>query len=224
LLGQVSGSIPRAGNLGGQTVPPEVPAVLPSAVLERRPDLLQAEQLLRSAGAQVGLAVGDFFPRIGLTALLGGVSTELSALTAPGSQLWSAGLDASGPLFQAGFLYGRYRQARAAWNEAKLEYQATTLRAFHEVSGALFTRVQYEEAHAHQARSVAAYQDAVQVATTRYRSGHANYFEVLDSQQQLFPQENALARIRLNQLLVIVRLYKALGGGWNQPEIPSPAK
>ena len=224
LLGQVSGSIPRSGNLGGQTVPPEVPAGLPSALLERRPDLLQAEQLLRSAGAQVGVAVGDFFPRIGLTALLGGVSTELSALTAPGSQLWSAGLDASGPLFKAGLLSGRYRQARAAWDEAKLEYQATALRAFHEVSGALFTRVQYEEAHAHQARSVAAYQDAVQVATTRYRAGHANYFEVLDSQQQLFPQENALARIRLNQLLVIVRLYKALGGGWNQPEIPSPAR
>lgn len=224
LLGQVSGAIPRDANLGGQTVPPVVPAGLPSALLERRPDLRQAEQLLRSAGAQVGVAVGDFFPKIGLTALFGGVSEELSALTAPGSQLWSVGVDASGPLFQAGLLYGRYRQAQAAWNEAKLAYQETALKAFHEVSGALFTRQKYDEAHAHQADSVAAYQEAVKVATARYRAGHANYFEVLDTQQQLFPQENALARTRLNQLIIIVRLYKALGGGWNQPETPSPAR
>ena len=224
LLGRVSGSIPRHTNLGGQTLPPEVPAGLPSALLERRPDLRQAEQLLRSAGAQVGVTVGDFFPRIGLTALFGGVSQELSTLTAPGSQLWSVGVDASGPLFQAGLLSGRYRQARAVWDEARLGYQETALKAFHEVSGALYTRQKYEEAHAHQARSVAAYQDAVKVATQRYRAGHANYFEVLDTQQQLFPQENALARTQLNQLLVIVRLYKALGGGWNQPETASTAK
>ena len=141
-------------------------------MLERRPDIRQAEQLLHAAGAQVGVAVGGFFPKIGLTALFGQVSQELSALTAPGSRLWSAGADASGPLFQAGIVYGRYRQSRAAWNEAKLVYEET----------------------------------------------------VLDAQQQLFPQENALAQTELNQLLIIVRLYKALGGGWNQPETPAPAK
>jgi multidrug efflux system outer membrane protein len=224
LLGQASGSIPRGAALADQNVPPAVPAGLPSALLERRPDIRQAEELLHSAGAQVGVAVGDFFPKIGLTALFGATSQELSALTAPGSHLWSAGVDAAGPLFQAGLLRGQYRQSKAAWEEARLEYEQTTLRAFHEVSGQLFTRQKYELAYAQQALSVAAFRDAVIVATERYRAGHANYFEVLDAQQQLFPQENNLAQTRLNQLLVIVRLYKSLGGGWNQPETSAPAR
>ena len=131
--------------------------------------------------------MGDFLPKIGLTGLFGGVSPELSTLTAPGSRLWSVGVDASGPLFQAGLLAGQYRQARAFWDEARLEYQQTVLQAFHEVSGQLYTRQKYDEARLQQARSVAAYQDAVLVATERYRAGHANYFEVLDAQQQLFP-------------------------------------
>ncbi|MGD0412721.1 MAG: efflux transporter outer membrane subunit [Verrucomicrobiota bacterium] len=224
LLGQGSGSIPRGAPLTAQTVPPSVPAGLPAALLERRPDIRQAEQLLRSANAQVGVTTGDFLPKIGLTALFGAVSPELSALTAPGSRLWSAGVDASGPLFQAGFLAGRYRQARAFWDEAKLQYEQTVLQAFHEVSGQLYTRQKYDEARLQQARSVAAYQDAVKVATERYRAGHAAYFEILDAEQQLFPDENALARTQLNQLLIIVRLYKSLGGGWNQPETSAPAK
>jgi multidrug efflux system outer membrane protein len=224
LLGQGSGSIPHGGPLTAQSVPPGVPAGLPAALLERRPDLRQAEQLLRSANAQVGVTMGDFLPQIGLTALFGGVSPELSALTAPGSRLWSAGVNASGPLFQAGLLHGQYQQARAFRDEARLQYERTALQAFHEVSGQLYTRQKYDEARLQQARSVAAYQDAVLVATERYRAGHANYFEVLDAQQQLFPDENALARTQLNQLLIIVRLYKSLGGGWNQPETPAPAQ
>jgi multidrug efflux system outer membrane protein len=222
LLGQSSGSIPRGAPLGGQTVPSEVPAGLPSALLERRPDLRQAEQQLRSVCAQVGVAVGGFFPKIGLTALYGGVSQQLSALTAPGSHLWSLGADATGPLFQAGLLYGQYRQARAVLDEAGLQYEQTALTAFHEVSGQLFTRLRYQEAQVQQARSVAAYQDAVKVATERYRAGHAEYFEVLDAQQQLFPGQNTLAQTRLNQLLIIVKLYKSLGGGWNQPDTNAP--
>ena len=223
LLGQSSGDIPRGAVLTAQTAPPSVPAGLPSALLERRPDLRQAEQHLHSVCAQVGVAVGDFFPKIGLTALFGGVSPELSTLTAPGSRLWSAGVDASGPLFQAGLLYGQYRQARAVLDEAGLEYEQTALTAFHEVSSQLFTRLRYQEAQVQQARAVKAYQDAVRVATERYRAGHANYFEVLDAQQQLFPEQNALAQTQLSQLLIIVKLYKSLGGGWNQPDAPVPS-
>jgi multidrug efflux system outer membrane protein len=215
LLGLGSGSIPRSASLSEQAVPPEVPAGLPSALLERRPDIRQAEQLLRSAGAQVGVAAGNFYPKIGLTALFGKVSPELAAFTSGSSTLWSLGADLSAPLFQGGRLRGEYRQSVAAWEEAKLEYEQTILKAFHEVSGQLFTRLRYAEAQIQQARSVAAYQDAVRIATERYRAGHAAYFEVLDTQQQLFPQENALAHVRLNQLLIIVRLYKSLGGGWN---------
>jgi multidrug efflux system outer membrane protein len=168
--------------------------------------------------------MGDFLPKIGLTALFGGASPELSALTAPGSRLWSVGVDASGPLFQAGLLQGQYRQARAFWDETRLQYQLTVLQAFHEVSGQLYTRQKYEEARQQRVRSVAAYQDAVLVATERYRAGHANYLDILEAQQQLFPDENALARTQLNQLLIIVNLYKSLGGGWNQPETPAPAR
>jgi multidrug efflux system outer membrane protein len=223
LLGQTSSApIPRGAPLTAQTLPPSVPAGLPSALLERRPDILQAEQQLRSANAQVGVTMGDFLPKIGLTALFGGASQELSALTAPGSRVWSAGVDASGPLFQAGFLAGQYRQARAFWEETRLQYEQTVLQAFHEVSGQLYTRQKYDEARLQQAQAVAAFQDAVLVATERYRAGHAAYFEILDAEQQLFPDENALARTQLNQLLIIVRLYKSLGGGWSQPE-PAPS-
>ncbi|MGA3178792.1 MAG: efflux transporter outer membrane subunit [Verrucomicrobiota bacterium] len=224
LLGQPSGSVPRGSNaLAGQSLPPEVPAGLPSALLERRPDLMEAEQLVRSAGAQVGVATGDFFPQIGLTSLFGGSSQQLSDLTSPGARLWSVGINATGPIFQAGLLYGQYRQAHAAWEEAQLEYQETALKAFHEVSGQLFTRLRYQEARAQLERSVAAYQDAVHVAMERYSAGHANYFEVLNAQQALFPEQNALAQMRLKQLLIVVQLYKSLGGGWNQPEAPAPA-
>ena len=224
LLGETDGSIPRGASLEDQTAPPSVPAGLPAELLERRPDILQAEQMLRSVNAQVGVAMGDFFPKIGLTALYGGVSKELSDLTGPQSRLWSVGADASGPLFQAGLLKGQYRQVRAFWNETRLQYQQTVLQAFQEVSGQLYTRQKYEEARREQARSVAAYQDAVQIATERYRAGHAAYFEILDAEQQLFPDENTLARTQLNQLLIIVQLYKSLGGGWNQPDPPTPAK
>jgi multidrug efflux system outer membrane protein len=223
LLGEGSISIPRGAPLTAQTVPPGVPAGLPAALLERRPDIRQAEQQLRAANAQVGVTMGNFLPKIGLTALFGGVSPELSGLTAPGSHLWSVGVDASGPLFQGGLLKGQHLQARAFWDEARLQYQQTVLRAFHEVSGQLYTRQKYEEARLQRARSVAAYQDAVLVATERYRAGHANYLDILEAQQQLFPDENALARTQLDQLLIIVNLYKSLGGGWNL-EDETPAK
>ena len=224
LLGLGSGSIDRTARLDDEVVPPQVPAGLPSSLLERRPDILEAEQLLHSASAQVGVAVGDFFPRIGLTALFGAASPELSALTGPEARLWSIGAQASGPLFQSGRLYGQYRQSRAAWDEAKLEYEQTILKALHEVSGQLYTRLKYEEANLQQIRSVAAYQDAVKVAGQRFRSGHAVYFEVLDAQKELYPQENALARTQFNRLLIIVRLYKSLGGGWNQQEANAAAR
>ena len=216
LIGHGSGSIERTATLLDQSVPPEVPAGLPSALLERRPDILETEQALRSANAQLGVAEGDFFPKIGLTALFGGASQELSDLTGPQSRLWSIGANASGPLFQAGYLSARYRQIKAAREEARLQYLQTTLQAFHEVAGQLFTREKYDLVRDQRAAAVASFQDAVKVALERYRSGHANYFEVLDAQQQLFPAENALAQAQLNRLLIIVRLYSSLGGGWNQ--------
>ena len=215
LLGHNPGPVVRHTTLLEQAVPPEVPPGLSSELLERRPDIREAEQLARSANAQVGVALGDFLPKIGLTALYGGVSSDLSDIASRSASVWSVAANVAGPLFQGGRLYGQYRQSKAAWEEAKLRYQQTALNAFQEVADALISRGKLAEVRAQQARAVAAYRDAVAVSTQRYTAGKASYYEVLEAQQQLFPAENSLAQTQLNQLLVVVQLYKALGGGWH---------
>jgi multidrug efflux system outer membrane protein len=215
LLGLNPGPVPRAANLLKQEMPPEVPTGLPAALLERRPDLRQAEQQLRAANAQIGVAVGDFLPKIGLTAVYGGISPELSALTSGGANAWSLAATTTGPLFQGGRLKARYRQAQAACEQARLHYQHAALEALREVADALSSREQLSESRSEQVEAVAAYRDAVQVATDRYNAGKASYYEVLEAQQQLFPAENALSHIAAGERLVIVQLYKSLGGGWN---------
>lgn len=214
LLGQNPGSVPRHHTLGDQVLPVEIPVGLPSALLERRPDIRQAEQLLRSANAQIGVAEANFFPQISLTALLGKVNPELSAITSGTSTAWNIAANATGPIFQGGLLVGQYRQAKAARDEARLRYQATILYAFQEVSGALIAHDKLVQVQFQQARSVRAYQEAVQVSTQRYLVGNASYFEILEAQQQLFPAENSLIQTELNERLAIVQLYRALGGGW----------
>ena len=218
LLGRNPGPIPRETTLLQQTLPPEVPAGLPSELLERRPDIRQAEQLAHAVNAQVGVALGDFLPKIGLTALFGGVSSDLSAITSTSANAWSVAANVAGPVFQGGRLYGQYRHAKAAWEEAKLHYQQTALNAFQEVADTLISREKLAEVRLQQTRAVAAYRDAVEVSTQRYVAGKASYYEVLEAQQQLFPAENSLAQTQLSQLLVIVQLYKALGGGWQKSE------
>jgi outer membrane protein, multidrug efflux system len=215
LLGRNPGPVARNTTLLEQSMPPEVPAGLPSALLERRPDIRAAEQSLRSANAQVGVSVAEFFPRIGLTALLGKVSPEVSAFTAGSANMWSIAANATGPLFQGGALRAQYREARAFWEQVKLEYEQRVLTAFQEVSDALVSREKYALARVRFDQAVTAYQEAVKVSMQRYLSGNASYFEVLEAQQLLFPAEISLARAEANQLLVIIQLYRALGGGWN---------
>ncbi len=215
LLGRHPGPVARQPAGLKQEMPPEVPAGLPALLLERRPDLRQAEQQLRAANAQIGVAAGEFLPKIGLTALYGGVSTELSGLTSGGANAWSLAATTTGPIFQGGRLLARYRQAQAACDEARLHFQQTALEAFREVADALISRQQFTEARDEQVGAVEAYRDAVEVATDRYNAGKASYYEVLEAQQQLFPAENALSQIETAQRLVVVQLYKALGGGWN---------
>jgi multidrug efflux system outer membrane protein len=187
---------------------------LPSSLLERRPDIRETEQLLRSANAQVGESVADFFPKIGLTALLGKVSPDLSSFTLGSANVWGIGADAAGPLFEGGLLVGQYRQSKAAREEAKLRYLQTTLNAFKEVSDALISRQQLAEICESQAHEVTALETAVKVSSERYVNGKAGYYEVLEAQQQLFPTQLNLARTQRDQLLAVVGLYKALGGGW----------
>lgn len=213
LLGRNPGPISRT-ELAAAALPPEVPAGLPSALLERRPDVRQTEQLLRSANAQVGESVAEFFPKIGLTALLGKISPELSAFTLGGANAWGVAAEGTGPLFEGGRLVGQYRQSKAAREEARLHYQQTVLTAFREVSDALVARERLAEIRQEQAREVETLNRAVRVSTERYLAGKASYYEVLEAQQQLFPAELGLARTRLNERLALAALYKALGGGW----------
>jgi outer membrane protein, multidrug efflux system len=215
LLGRNPGPVPRTSTLLAQELPMEIPAGLPSDLLERRPDIRMAEQRVRQANAEIGVAVGDFFPRVGLTTFYGGASAELHNLAATSANTWSLAASAAGPLFTGGRLAGRYRQAKASTEEAKLQYQETALSAFREVSDALISHVRFEEERAEQGEAVGAGRDAVAVATDRYKEGKASYYEVLEAQQQLFPAENALSHIEAGRRLTIVQLYKALGGGWS---------
>ncbi len=218
LIGHNPGPITRSTRLASQIVPPEVPAGLPSQLLERRPDVRQAEATARAANAGIGVTVGGFLPRIGLSALLGAVSPQLENLTSSKAGLWSVGAQATGPLFQGGGLHGQYEAAEAAWEEAKLEYQQTALNAFAEVSDALLARQKLAETREQQERAVRAYEDAVRISMQRYASGNASYYEVLQAQQLLYPAQVSLAQTRRDELAAVVQLYKALGGGWNLPD------
>jgi outer membrane protein, multidrug efflux system len=215
LLGQNPNSIPHNAKLLDEIVPPEVPAGLPSALLERRPDVLQAEEQVRFANAQIGVATAAYFPRIGLTTFLGHASTPLDNFAKGQGNAWSVAGNVAGPIYTGGLLKAQKRQAVAFWEETKLQYEQTALNAFQDVSNALISREKYEAVRAEQAREVDAYQEAVKVAFQRYVAGKASYYEVLEAQQLLFPAQGDLALTELNRRVVLVQLYKALGGGWN---------
>jgi multidrug efflux system outer membrane protein len=215
LLGRNPGPIMRPSLFLTSITLPEIPAGLPSTLVEHRPDVLETEQLLRAANAQVGESVAEFFPRIGLTALFGKVSPELSAFTAGGANAWGMAAEGTGPLFEGGRLVGQYHQTKAARDEARLRYQQTVLNAFREVSDALVAREELAEAREEEAHEVSSLETAVKLSTERYVAGKASYYEVLEAQQQLFPAQINLARTERDQLLSTVQLYKALGGGWH---------
>ena len=215
LLGRNPGPVIRTSTLLAQEMPMEIPVGLPSTLLERRPDVREAEQQVRAANAEIGVAIGDFFPRIGLTSIYGGVSSDLNNLTSTSANTWAIAASTAGPLFTGGRLTGRYRQTKAACEEARLQYQDTALGAFREVSDALISHRRFDEERVEQAEAVSAGREAVAVATDRYKEGKARYYEVLEAQQQLFPAESALSQMEAGRRLAVVQLYKALGGGWS---------
>ena len=225
LLGRNPGPIPRGEPLFSQHAVPTVPTGLPSELVERRPDLLKAEQQLVAANAQIGVAKGEFFPKLSLTGFLGKASPELSAITAGSSTIWAIAAGLTGPIFQGGRILENYRATIAMWEQAKLQYEQAVITAFQEVASNLGSLDKLAGAEIEQARSVAALEKSVQLATDRYLYGLASYYEVLEAQQHLFPAQNAQATIRLNRLVAYVQLYKALGGGWNvkDPQAPPSA-
>lgn len=213
LLGRNPGPVPRGAALADQFLPPAVPPGIPSDLLRRRPDLRQAEENLVAANAQVGAAQADFFPRISLTGNLGGVAPEVGQLFAAG-RTWSFGAGVLAPVFQGQLIQNRYRASLARWNQAKVQYEQSVTNAFGEVSTALIAYQKLAQVERERAREVAAYRDAVRLATTRYTAGLSSYLEVLQVQQQLFPAEIQLAQARFSRLATLVQLYRALGGGW----------
>ena len=224
LLGKTPGPIQRDAKLAGETLPPDVPAGLPSTLLERRPDVLQAEQAVRAANAQVGIATAAFFPTIGLTTIFGRMSSPLEDFRTGRNNIWSAAASMTGPLYAGGSLRSQKRQAIDVWEQAKLQYEQVALGAFRDVSNALITRQQLEAIRTQQVQAVKSGREAVEISTQRYAAGKSSYYEVLTAQQELFPAENALAQTEFNRRLVIVQLYQALGGGWNlkTPEWSGP--
>jgi outer membrane protein, multidrug efflux system len=214
LLGRNPGPIARGAALADQYDPPDVPAGLPATLLERRPDLREAEQNLIAANANVGVAKADFFPTISLTGLLGGVSPQLSQLTAAG-KAWSVAGNLAGPLFTAGRLTNQYRAALAQRDQAKISFEKSVTQAFGEVSTSLSAHERLAAAYREELVSVDAYRESVRLSTTRYDSGFSSYLDIIDAQLELYPAENATVTYDLGRKLALVDLYQALGGGWN---------
>jgi multidrug efflux system outer membrane protein len=213
LLGRGPGPIERGSDLAGQTLPPAIPSGLPSTLLERRPDIREAEARLVAANAEVGVATANYFPTLSLTGMLGVVAPQVSQY-ATGGKTWNVGPVLGFPVFQGPKLKYQKEAALAQCEQARLRYQATVSAAFGEVSNALVAYRSYAEMEAELAKSVAALQEAVGLVQMRYTAGLSNYLEVLDAQQQLFPAQNALSQARLARLQTLVQLYKSLGGGW----------
>ena len=216
LVGAYPKDIPRGEVLTVQTMP-EAPLGATTALLERRPDILAAEQQMVRANAQVGVAMANYFPRVGLSALGGGIGAILND-TFNGFGFWGVALDVAGPIFTGGRLQAEERQRRAEWDEMVVQYKKTVIIAFQETSDALAAQQTLVGRRTALESQVAALQRSVDLAQDRYDSGRANYFEVLEAQQQLFPAEAELAQTQRDQLLAVVSLYKSLGGGWNLPD------
>jgi hypothetical protein len=200
-----------------------VPAGLPSELLTRRPDLREAEDTIVSANAQVGVAVANFFPRIGLTSLYGGESLELKNVVKSTANIWNVVGSVAGPIFTGGQLIEQYRAQVAAWEQAKTQWAQSVISAFSEVSSALVLQQKLAEVRDAQEKTVHAYEGSVRLSLLRYNTGLANYYEVLEAQQLLFPAQIDLTRTQRDQLVVVVQLYRALAAaGGSCPRINGP--
>ena len=214
LLGRTPGPIVRNSLTKQPQLTPEIPAGLPSELLRRRPDVLASEQSLIAANANIGVNVANFFPQIGLTTFLGRASPELSSFTGGAGNLWDLGGTLSGPVFQGGALRAQYRASKAKFDEAKAAYQQSVLTAFQEVSNALISRQKLAEENVFDGQAAVALAESVELATQRYLNGKSSYYEVLQAQQELYPTQQQQVQTQVGQLLAVVQLYLALGGGW----------
>jgi multidrug efflux system outer membrane protein len=214
LLGNNPGPVIRGRALTEQPHPPEIPAGLPSSLLARRPDILQAEAQLIAQNAQIGVARSAFYPQITLTGNGGTESAALSGLFSGPAGLWSFAANLTQPIFNAGRLRSNVRLAEAAQQEASLTYQQTIQSAFREVSDALIGYRRSREFREQQTLLAEAAGDAARLSNMRYKGGVASYLEVLTNETNYFSAQLNLTQAQLNELLAMVQLYNALGGGW----------
>ena len=214
LLGNNPQGVARGRKLVDQPHALEVPAGLPSALLERRPDIRQAEEQLVAANAQIGVAKADYFPQISLTASGGYQSSALTGLFSGPAGLWTFGGSAIQPVFEGGRIRNRVRFAQARTDEATLVYQQTVQQAFRDVSDALVGYRKSQEFRIQQEQLTHSAEEATKLSNMRYKGGATSYLEVLDSDTRYFSAQLNLAQADLNELRAFVGLYSALGGGW----------
>jgi multidrug efflux system outer membrane protein len=214
LMGKNPGTIERGTPLGDHQMRASVPPGLPSSLLERRPDIQASEQDLVAANANIGEAKAAFFPQVTLTGFYGYQTVALEDLFSAPARTWQFGPAVSFPLFTGGRLRGNLKLARASFEESVARYQQTVQNAFREVSDALIAYQRTQEFYAKQQDLTQADRDAAGLAQVRYEGGVASYFEVIFNEDQLFDAELQLAQARRDELLSVVELYRALGGGW----------
>ena len=214
LLGRNPGGIQRGVPLIAQTVRAEIPAGLPSTLLERRPDLRGAEQQLIAANADIGQAKAAFYPQVTLTGIFGYQTVALSDLFSSPARTWQFGPAVSVPLFTGGRLRANLKQVEARFQESLALYQQTVQGAFREVSDGLIAYRRSREFREKQEENTQAHRDATELANVRYTGGVTSYLEVLYNEQELFNAELVLAQARSDEFLSVIQVYRALGGGW----------
>jgi outer membrane protein, multidrug efflux system len=214
LLGNNPGPIARGMTLTEQPHVPEIPAGLPSSLLERRPDIREAEAQLMAANAQIGVAKAAYFPQINLTASAGYQSSALTSLFTGPAGLWSFGGSLVQPIFTGGRIRSNVRFTEARQQEALLTYRETIQQAFRSVSDSLVEYRKDREFREYQQQLALSAQDAAQLSEMRYRGGAASYLEVLTNETNYFDAQLGLAQAQLNELAGLVRIYRNLGGGW----------
>jgi multidrug efflux system outer membrane protein len=217
LLGRNPGHIERGSPLISQNLRAEVPPGLPSSLLERRPDVQSAEQQLVAFNADIGQAKAAFYPQVTLTGLYGYQTVAFSDLFNAPARTWQFGPAVSVPLFTGGRLRGNLKLAEARFQESLASYRQTVQYAFREVSDGLIAYQRTREFRAKQEENTQAHRDAATTANDRYEGGVTSYLEVLYNEQELFNSELRLAQAQLSELLSVVQLYRALGGGWERP-------
>ena len=216
LLGNNPGPIVRGAKLTDQPHSPDIPAGLPSGLLERRPDIRQAEAQLIAANAQIGVAKAAYFPQISLTASGGFQSSALTSLFTGPAGLWSFGGALAQPIFAGGRIRSGVRLSEARQQETLLIYQQTIQQAFRGVSDALVEYRKDREFREQQQQLALSAQDAARLSEMRYRGGATSYLEVLTNETNYFDAELGLAQAHLNELLGLVSIYRNLGGGWQE--------